>query len=109
MRAGSLDRRITIQRFTETRDGFNSPVQTWADHAANLPAAVEHIRDGERWAAQEVGASVAMRFRIRYSSQVADVNPKDRVIYAGKTYDIAAVKEIGRREGLEITGAARAD
>lgn len=108
MKAGPLDRRITIERYTETRDAFNNPVQTWAT-LTTVWAAVEHIRDSERWAAQEVGATATMRFQIRYSSTVADVSPLDRVVYEGRAYDIAGVKEIGRREGLELTASARVD
>lgn len=108
MDAGRMDRRITLERFTETRDEFNSPVQAWAP-LATVGASKEDIRDAERWSAQEVGAEVTTRFRIRYSATVADLNPKDRVQFDGRQYDIAAVKEIGRREGLEITANARAD
>lgn len=108
MEAGRLDRKIVIQRFTETRDAFNNPVQTWAD-LATVWASVEHIRDAERWNAQEVGAEATMRFQIRYSSSVADVNPNDRLTYEGRTFNIVAKKEIGRREGLELTASARAD
>ncbi|WP_418885044.1 phage head closure protein [Aurantimonas endophytica] len=108
MDAGRMDRRITLERFTETRDAFNEPVQTWAP-LATVWASKEDIRDGERWSAQEVGAEVTTRFRVRWSSVVADLNPKDRVQFDGRTYDIVAVKEIGRREGLEITASARAD
>lgn len=108
MRAGDLDRRVTIERFTTTRDDFNNPVPDWAV-LATVSASVEHIRDAERWTAQEVGASATMRFQIRYSSTVADLNAKDRLVYDGDTFDIVAVKEIGRRQGLEITAAARAD
>jgi SPP1 family predicted phage head-tail adaptor len=108
MRAGRLDRRITIERATETRDAFNNPVLAWGP-LATVWASVEHIRDSERWSAQEVGAAVQMRFQIRYSQAVADVNPKDRLTYEGREFDIVAVKELGRREGLELTAAARAD
>lgn len=108
MHAGKLDRRITLQRYTETRDEFNAPVQSWSD-LATVAAAVEHIRDAERWTAQEVGAEATMRFQIRYWSDVATINAKDRLIYEGDTFDITAVKELGRHAGLEITAAKRGD
>lgn len=108
IRAGSLDRRIEIQRATESRDDLNNVVLTWAT-LRTVWAAKADVRDGERWAAMEVGAEVTTRFTIRWSPYVADVNPKDRIRYGGRTYDIVAVKEIGRREGLEITATARTD
>jgi SPP1 family predicted phage head-tail adaptor len=109
MRAGDLDRTITIQRFTEIgRDPFNEPIMDWAP-LATVSASVEHLRDTERWAAQEVGAEATLRFQIRYSSTVASTNPKDRLLYEEREHNIIAVKELGRRRGLEITATARVD
>ncbi|MCA9467679.1 MAG: head-tail adaptor protein, partial [Nitrospira sp.] len=39
----------------------------------------------------------------------ADLTPIDRLSYAGRTYDVTGVVEIGRREGLEIYSKARAE
>jgi hypothetical protein len=40
---------------------------------------------------------------------VADLSPKDRLTFDGRVFNIIGVKEIGRREGLEISASARAD
>lgn len=109
MQAGKLDRRITIERAAgKGRDSFNSIVEKWLP-VATVWAAKQDIKDAERIAAQEVGAEVTTRFQIRWSSVVTDVNPKDRIVFEGRIYDISAVKEIGRREGIEITATARSD
>lgn len=108
MEAGALDRRITLQQYGITYDGDNQPIEGFTD-LATVWASVQHASDGERVRAAEVGATITIRFQIRYSSVVATVNPKDRVVYDGKTFDISAVKELGRREGLEISAAAAAD
>lgn len=108
MRAGELDRRITLQRAVTTRDDFNAPVETWLD-LARVWAKFTPVNDGERFRAGERAAEVQARFLIRYSSQVADVSPKDRLIFDGRTYAISHVKEVGRREGLEITAGGRGD
>lgn len=108
MQAGKLDRRIRLERATESRDAFNNAIKDWST-LATVWASKQDVRDSERLAAQEVGAEITTRFQIRWSSEVADISPLDRLVYEGKTYDIAAVKEIGRREGLEVTAAARAE
>lgn len=111
MRAGKLDRRIRIERYTTTTNDFGEAVPAWAA-LATVWAEAEQIRDGERFAAGEVAAERTHRFRIRWSGKVDDLTPKDRVVYPaedGRTYNVISVKEIGRREGLEITAAARAD
>lgn len=108
MRAGELDRRITIQRATTTTNAFNEPVQTWAD-LVTVAAGKQDVRDSERWAAGEVGADITTRFQIRWSSTVANVDERDRLLFDGRVYGIQHVKEIGRREGLEITATARSE
>ena len=67
------------------------------------------MSDGERFRAGETAANASARFQIRYSATVADLSPKDRLIFEGVTHQIVFVKELNRREGLEITTAARAD
>ncbi|MCM2506068.1 phage head closure protein [Aureimonas altamirensis] len=102
------DRRISIQRFNETTNAFNEVVKTWGT-LATVWASKEDIKDGERFAAGQVSASITTRFQIRYSQTVSSVSPLDRVEFENRVYEIVGVKEIGRREGLEITAAARAD
>jgi SPP1 family predicted phage head-tail adaptor len=106
--AGKMDRRITLERFTETVDQFNEPVKAWGVLATRA-ASYEPLSDGERFRAGETAANASARFVIRYGSTVSDLNPKDRLTFGGVIYDIVRVKEIGRREGLEITANARAD
>lgn len=108
MEAGKLDRRITLQRVTITRDEYNAPVETWAD-LTTVWASYEPVSDGERFRAGERAAEISARFQIRYSSAVKDVTPVDRLTFDGKPYAITHVKEIGRRVGLELTATGRAD
>jgi SPP1 family predicted phage head-tail adaptor len=108
MRAGPMDRRVTLQRFTATRDEYNEPVQTWTQLATRW-ASYEPLSDGERFRASETAANASARFVIRWSTAVADLNPKDRLVFDGTIFDIIHVKDMGRREGIEITAAARAD
>jgi len=108
MKAGRLDRRITIMRASLSANALNEQEETWLD-IATVWASKEDISDSERIRAQEVSAEITTRFQIRHSSAVADVNPKDRVRFDGRVFDIYGVKEIPYRAGLEITATARAD
>jgi len=108
MRAGRLDRRIVIQRAISSADAFNQPVETFSTLATVWAEAIP-VNDGERMKAGQTLADKMIRFTIRYSSTVDNVDPRDRIVFDGRTYDIAGVKEIGRREGLEITATARAE
>lgn len=108
MQAGKLDRRVTLQSVTVTRDAYNAPAVTWAD-VATVWASYQPVSDGERFRAGERAAEISARFQIRYSSQVKAVSPVWRLTFEGRVYEINHVKEIGRREGLEITAVARGD
>lgn len=108
MLAGPLDRRIVIERATITPDAFNAQVEVWST-LATVWASKSDILDGERMRGAAVGAVITTRFQIRYSAAVGAVSPRDRVRFDGRIYDISSVKEIGRREGIEITAAARND
>lgn len=98
MQAGTLDRRITIQALTVTLDDLGGIVETWGDVATVwarfLPGAGR-----EAYNAAAVHATAEARFRLRWRSDVTTVH---RVSYDGKSWDILAVDEIGRREGLEL-------
>lgn len=108
LKSEKLDRRITIQRYGITYNADNEPIEAWAP-LATVWASVNYVSDGEKVRAAEVGASITVRFQIRYSSDVADVDAKDRVLFEGDVFDISGVKPLGRREGLEISAAAAAD
>lgn len=107
MDAGSLDRRVTFERATVSVDDYGAAVETWAP-LATVWAAVTPISDGERWAAGQVAAEVSARFVVRWSHDVSDISPANRLVMSGRVYGIEGVKEIGRREGLEITAKANA-
>jgi head-tail adaptor len=61
--------------------------------------------------AQEVGAQISARFVIRRTSKVADVNPKDRISFKGREYNITRVGEPAgtRNRWIEIDAVARAE
>jgi SPP1 family predicted phage head-tail adaptor len=108
MDAGRLDARIVITRASGSPDGFNEPGQTWGTLATVWCKTVP-VSDGERWQAGQTLANETIRFTIRWAAWVADVNPRDRIQYEGRTFDIQGVKDLGRREYREITAIARAE
>lgn len=108
MPAGALDRRITLRRAALVINEFNESIETWTD-LATVWAARRDASASESYRAQEIGAEITTRFTIRWSSGVADVNPKDRVLCEGREYKITAVRDLGRRTWREIDAVVRAD
>lgn len=108
MRAGSLDRRLTLRRRVVTTNALNEDVETFPD-LATVWASKADVSDAEKVRAQQVGAEITTRFVVRWSVDLATLNPKDRCACEGREYEITGVKEVGRRDGIEITASARAD
>lgn len=109
MRAGSLDRAVTIQRQgAATDDGYTMQPGAWATLATRKAQRITS-RGREVFEQQGIDAEVPMTFVLRDDGVTRTVTPKDRVVFGGKAYDIKAVSEIGRRRGVEIVGVAAAD
>lgn len=103
MDAGKLDRRITLQRVSETDDGYGTVAGAWND-IATVWAQLMPMSGAERLAALQGQSHANARFRIRKSSDVEDLNAKDRIEYpSGIYYDIVSVRE-DERAYLVIDG-----
>jgi SPP1 family predicted phage head-tail adaptor len=106
--AGSLDRRIRIERDgPATHNGLQN-VPGAPSVLATVWAQYKPARGAERFELATREAEIPVAFVIRWSRTVADVGPADRVRYPatddGQLFDIiAAPREIGRRDGLELT------
>lgn len=103
MRAGNLDRTITLQRFTAAPDDFGTPVETWSD-VAMLRAEIVEAGTAEFFRNDAPRDDTTIVFRTRF---LAGVTNADRIEYEGRSFDVKEMKEIGRRKGLEIRCVAR--
>lgn len=108
MDSGALDRLLTLRRRTTEANAANEDVETFID-LATVRSSKADVSDAEKVRAQQVGAEITTRFQIRWSANWSDLNPKDRCACDGREYEIVGVKEIGRRDGIEITAVARTD
>lgn len=107
--AGKLDRRLRLERATTIQDaGSGQDVETW-QLLATVWGSWRRASARETLASAEVTAAVTDIFEVRWSQQVRELGPKDRVVYDGKTYDIVEATEIDRRVGIRIAATARAD
>jgi SPP1 family predicted phage head-tail adaptor len=105
MRAGNLDRTITIQAATQVDDGFGNLTDTWADFATMRAQLIQASTD-EYIRNYGVSDETVTIFRTRYLDGVTLAH---RVVYAGLVHNIKGVKEIGRRRGLEIRTVSLAE
>jgi SPP1 family predicted phage head-tail adaptor len=98
MKAGSMDRRITIRRpyFIGT-EGQPGAVREWED-VATVWAKVKQESGREFYDAGGKHSERKIVFTIRW----LPVGVIDRVLFEEREFDIAEVRELGRRAGIEL-------
>lgn len=103
MQVGALDRRLTIQGFTSTRDPeTNEEIQTWAD-LATVWANRRDVSAREFFSAGGENTEQQSVFTIRWR---AGLTSSLRLIQNGQTFDVTGVSEIGRRQYLALQAKA---
>ena len=98
--AGRLDRRIVIQQAELVQDSFGQPVQIWTDFQ-KLWARVTYPTAAERFHSAALHSERTAVFTIRF---ITNLDEKMRISYEGLYWKITGIREIGRREGYEISG-----
>ncbi|MER9914006.1 phage head closure protein [Mesorhizobium sp. M0050] len=106
MRIGNRNRRLAILRRVETgTDLLNSPVYEWQPWR-NVWAEKIHKKEAEQFA-PDLHQRYAMRLVIFRISYLAGISEVDRLECEGVTYDIKGLRELGFREGTEITAESQ--
>lgn len=110
MRSGKMDRRITVEKRTVTIGTDGGEIITW-NKAYEKWAERETQSATERFITSERIADVNTLFRLRWDEEASRlITPQDyRLVYRDRWYEILAVVEIGRREGMWIGCASRGD
>lgn len=98
MRAGRLDRTITLQRQSEIVSPAGTVTSTWADFAVLRAELLSNLSANVARAYGE-GEGADMVFRIRHYHGLSTT---DQVVYAGTRYAISAIVELGRRRAMEL-------
>ena len=107
---GSLNRRVTFQRAADLRDALNAPTTEGWTTLATVMARRDPVRDAERVAGAGVNREVTDRFTTHWSQALEGVRAGDQLLDStGAAYRIVGRKELGYREGLEFSAAARPD
>lgn len=99
---GNMDRRITIERETETVKPSGSIVKTWTTVATVWAEILQHTASEFFTAYGEVETGSVI-FRVRFRPGITTA---DRVTHDGVAYGLKEIKEIGRRDALELRGEA---
>lgn len=89
---GKMDRRITIQNVTESRDSFGGFTQSWATYATRW-ASIKYTRANESYNAQRKQELYTILFTVKRDSVTKLITEKMRISYESNIYDIRSITE----------------
>lgn len=99
LRAGRLNKRVSLQTLANTTDGGGGFTQAWST-TATLWAHVEELAGREGFEAQQIASHLTHRVTIRYRT---GVTPQQRLLYGSRALKIeSAVNPDQRNEMLEL-------
>lgn len=102
MRAGDLDRRVSVLRpVVVSTNAVNESISEYRT-VYNLWAALQSVGADERVAGDQRVAVFTVKFRTRFFP----VQATDRLRCEGRTYEVLGWTEVGRRIGLDIIARA---
>jgi hypothetical protein len=109
MKAGALDRRISILRQGPAVDDGYTTLPGEFGLLANRSASWRPASRTEQFENAGIEAKSGGSFWIRSDITTRQVVETDKLVYTGRIYEILGIREIGRREGLELIVVAGDD
>ncbi|HXK43278.1 MAG: Phage head-tail joining protein [Betaproteobacteria bacterium ADurb.Bin341] len=105
MRAGRLNRRISIRKSTSSPDSYGGQIPTWSTFLNDAWAQVRPLSMREMWQADQVSSPIDTEFLLRYAT---GITPSMIVVYDGKEYNIHSVIDVGdKHTELRILASRR--
>jgi len=100
MQIGDLDRRITIQQSTATKNSYGEDVDSWATYRKVWAMLTYESRaSNEQYEADQKVAVRIVKFTVRYDSAITE---KMRISWDSGIYDIRSIEEISRERYLVL-------
>ena len=96
MRAGKLRHTVILQSPGGTRNAFGERVTTWSD-VVTVSASIEPLRAQELFIAAQQNMTVTHRIRLRYQSDICDINNSWRVLFGTRAFPIESIRNIDER------------
>lgn len=94
-----LNKRITIQEYTEYKTDEGMYIKEWKDKAT-VWASIKNLHGGEFFQAQAVNSKATCKMRIRY---IKGLDTNMRIKYNEKSYNIVYLDDINERhEYIEV-------
>jgi len=105
MRAGQLNRKISIRKSTSSPDSYGGQIPAWSTFLNDVWARVRPLSMREMWQADQVSSPIDTEFLLRYAT---GITPSMIVVYDGKEYNIHSVIDVGdKHTDLRILASRR--
>ena len=101
MRAGRLNKRVKIERVTETKNDFSEFEYSWSS-IDTRPASIQPLNGREYFTAVGENSGVTTRIRVRFDSLTATITNADRINYDGAIYNIVSPPINPQERGAEL-------
>lgn len=92
-----LSHRITIRRFTESKDGNGWDTSTWSDYTSAW-AIIKPLSSHEKLQAQQLEGMVSHKIIVRYSDTNIAITNGDIVKYGSRYFNIRGVINIDEED-----------
>jgi SPP1 family predicted phage head-tail adaptor len=91
LRAGQMNRRITLQRPSTAQDTYGGPVRTWTD-LGTFWAEIQPLSGRELESAQRMASEISHQIVVRYQAIFADTRQVAgyRAVYRSRIFNIHA-------------------
>lgn len=104
MNAKRYRHKVTIQRSSESIDGYGGAVPTWSTYKV-IWAEVKPLQGREYYQSQQINSEVTHSIKSRWLS---GITPKMRAVWGSRTFDIQSVINLDERgEVVEIRAIER--
>ena len=100
-RAGDLDRLMTIQQRSISRDAMGAAIEVFVNQYANVPCKKTSYSGREKFHV-ESGREVSYETEQFVCRYIEGITKRHRILFEGQYFDIIRVSELGRREDLAI-------
>ena len=101
MRAGRLDKRVSLERIDPGEDDHGEPLETWSTLAVRW-ASIEPLNGREYLAKSVENSEVTTRIRLRYDSVSSTLTSADRINHNGTIYSIDGPPINPRMQNAEL-------
>jgi len=99
MRAGSLDKKVIIEKQSEGSDDFGEVTNTWESYASTY-VSILPLRGREYFSSKGVKSEVSHKIELRYMD---GIDSSMRIVYGARVFEIESVINIREKnKTLEI-------